>query len=254
MKKLILVLVIFALIFNFSACSNEEPNTDNTGDNGSTSQEDPYDSSEDMDDNGSNGQDDSGEPTDNADDSNDSIDDNNGADEEPEEPLDAQIEDAIVIEGMEEPIVLNLYEDDATSFATYYPTNFLAEKTSTSDGDIYWFYANYADVKIEDLYLQLYFFPNSFNLDQVSVDPENSFSVVLNSMDEVSQDENLYDWTIKEFISSGEPVYAMMGLHDSQYFVMFLNYYGEYTEGFVPRANKIIEHFYWTDTQEYLSE
>lgn len=246
MKRIIAVLMIFAFVFTLFACQGAD---DSGGDNGdTTNQEEPYDSSDD-------GNGDSGDMDD---DSSDDPVDSNGAqdnvDEEPTEPAEAQIEDTIEIEGMEEMITLNLYEEDGGIFRTYIPYNFISEKTSTEDGEVYGFYANYGDVKIEALYVKVYFFSEDTKEEQVVGDQDNSFSAVLAGMEMVDENEKLYSWAAKEFQSSGEPVYAMVGMHSGQYYVMFLNYYGEYTEGFVPRMNKIIEHFYWTDTQEYLAQ
>ncbi|QSX08049.1 hypothetical protein J0B03_09595 [Alkalibacter rhizosphaerae] len=231
MKKLLVILMVIMLVFTLVACGSNDP-ADN-GDNGNPNQEDPVDPP-DGNDNGDNGNDDG------------TVD--NGNEDPVEDPAEPQIEDTIELEGMEEPITLMLYEDKDASFRTYVPSDFLAEKVSDLE---HRFYANYVN-KVEDVYMQLYFFPENTTEDELLNDADNQVSVLLKGMDPVEEDFRYYDWAIHELKSTDQPRTALVGKHGDTYFVMTLYYHGEYSEGFVPRANKIMEHFYWTDTSEYL--
>lgn len=241
MKKSIVFIILLALVFSLAACSPDQ--SDSEGDNNTTDQEEPYDQTDDSDDSDSPG----------IEDDDDSSNGEGGGNEEPEEPLDEQIEDTMMIEGMEEMITLNLYNPGIAPFRTYVPTDFLAENESNDDGDFFWFYANYGSNKNENVYLQVYFLPIDLSEEPSMDDTDTAFSTLLTGMSEIGNDEMMYGWTIREYMSENGPDYAMLGEHNGRYFLMILRYYGEYAEGFIPRANKIIEHFYWTDTQEYLA-
>lgn len=223
MKKIIWYIIVLALTFTLVACTTQEISVNDK------------------------------EDTQNQQEQKDQNDINKDNKEQPSQDLDLQIEEFIEIEGMKEKITLNLYDKGIVPFRTYIPFDFTTEEVSSGEGDAYWFYANYGNKKIDDVYLKSYFFSEiseeELNLD----DNDNTFSLMLDGMETVNTKEKRYDWSIKEFKSPEEPTYAMLGKHQDQYFVMILNYPVEYAEGFAPRVNKILEHFYWTDTQEYLS-
>src|SRR5699024_12280422 len=82
----------------------------------------------------------------------------NKVNEQPAVEFDSQIEVTIEIESMEEPITLNLYNPEDAPFITYVPEDLLAEEGN--DNESHFFYANFGDEKVEDVYLQLYLFPD----------------------------------------------------------------------------------------------
>ncbi|QGU00658.1 hypothetical protein SYNTR_2064 [Candidatus Syntrophocurvum alkaliphilum] len=159
----------------------------------------------------------------------------------------ATIEENIVIEGMEETITLELFEGN-NNFVTYIPESMAVETEFASDGDFYWFYWMHEENINEDVYLQLYFYPEA-----VTETPSLSKTENLKLVDDT---EKIYNWSIGEYTSSFEAdnsFYAMIGKHEEQYFSIVLHYPWEYGDGLNPRFNKIIEHFYWTDTDKYLN-
>lgn len=180
--------------------------------------------------------------------------------EDPEEPeenqeaempeFDEQIEDTISLEGMEEPITLNLYDNADAAFLTYVPEDLTAEEASGGEGEAYNFHANFVGERLEDIYLQIYMFSDQVT-EQPSADDEGStYAEALENMDPM--DQTYYEWAIEEYQSPEGSRIVALGEHNEQYFMVILNSSVEYSEGFVPRANKIIEHLYWKDTGEYL--
>lgn len=166
----------------------------------------------------------------------------------------AQITDTIEIEGMEETITLSLYEQAIAPFLTYIPEDFIAEETSSEEGDSFWFYANYEGVKREDVYLQFYLFADTITEEPNQADVNSTLAQLLGEMEAIAPEQKIYTWSLHEYQSENGSNYAMLGKHEGRYFVMVLHSRVDYSEGFYPRANKIIEHFYWTDTQKYLTE
>lgn len=170
--------------------------------------------------------------------------------EEETHDFEQEIEETIQIEGMEEPIILNLYDNADAPFITYVPSDFLAEEDGSEE---YTFYANYEDEKLEEINMQVHFFGDEVT-EQPSLEEESDFATVVGEMEPVEEEFKWYDWTLEEYQSSDGSRYALLGEHNGQYFVMVLNSEPLYSEGFIPRAHKIIEHFYWKDTGEYLVE
>jgi len=152
-----------------------------------------------------------------------------------------ELDDTIMIEGTEESIKLKFY-DSEKNFITYVPEDMLTEKVTVHEKDYYMFYANFLGNKNENVFLKLHFLPKG------DVKPESPFE---NSTMEPTQNSyKNYPWSLEEY--SGDDVYGILGEHNGQYFTIEINRPAEFADGFGPRANKIIQHLYWTDTNEYL--
>ncbi len=180
----------------------------------------------------------------------------NGQDVEPEpaepEPAEwpATIEEGIMIEGMEEQLTLHFY--DGGTFVTYVPQDMLAE--SIASGDAHWFYANYGGTKNEDVYLKLFFFPETNGAKPFLTEEKERLSLQDISLQRVADAEKIHDWSLEEYksVDGAYAVYVILGEHQAQYFSFVIHYPWEFGDGFEPRVNKIMEHLYWTDTDEYL--
>lgn len=162
-----------------------------------------------------------------------------------------EIIDTIEIEGMEEEITLNLFEPDAEPFLIYMPVEFVAEEAITEEGYSVKFHTNYGGEKREDVYLQIFLFPEAIT-EEPTVDTNPTLADLLSEMDELSEEEWIYDWSLQEFRSENGSNQAMLGEHNGRYFLLVFHSNVEFSEGFYPRAYKMVEHLYWTDTQEYL--
>jgi hypothetical protein len=71
---------------------------------------------------------------------------------------------------------------------------------------------------------------------------------------ELITDHTYYDWATEEYVSPDGSRIVALGEHNQRYFMVVLNSSVEYSEGFVPRANKVLEHLYWKETSEYLTK
>lgn len=229
MKKHSKVFVLLALSLGLAACMSDEPTTPDveTPDTEQEVDEQEPDNSEETD------------P------------DNGEMDPELVE-FDEQIEDTIEIEGMEEPITLNLYDNPDAIFLTYVPEDLLAEEGNEAEGESYKFHANFEGERLEDINLEVYLFADDVTEEPSLEDEDSIFAMKLGDMEEASAEDKWYDWSIKEFHSPERSRHAMLGEHNGRYFVMIFNSTALYSEGFGPRARKVIEHFYWKDTNEYL--
>lgn len=171
-----------------------------------------------------------------------------------EESWDLTIKEPILIEGMEEKITLNLF-DESNAFITYVPTDMVAESSKSDDGESTWFYANFEENKNESAYLHVFLFSETTTEKPNLLEADGFFSEYDLNMVLVEQDDTNYPWSLEEYHSaynSDYTAYAILGEHEGQYFVILIRYPWEYGDGFIPRANKILEHFYWTDVNEYL--
>lgn len=169
----------------------------------------------------------------------------NQENDQPPVEFDSQIEDTIEIEGMEEPITLNLYNPEDAPFITYVPEDLLAEEGN--DNESHFFYANFGDEKVEDVYLQLYLFPDDVT-EQPNVENNSVYADLVEGM-ELQEEFIYYDWSLEEYQSSDGSNLAALGEHEGQFYLTVIHSTVEYSEGFYPRANKVIEHLEWLDGQ-----
>jgi len=228
MKKFFWYLIIFTLVFSLAACTgntNSDAELPNQEEQNNPIEEQPNNE-------GKNDVDDKDVPV---------------------EP-DQQIEETIEIEGMKEKITLNLYNPGILNFRTYIPSDFIAEEASSGEGDGFWFYSNFEGKKQENVYLHFYFFSENIKEEPNIDDKDSTFAIMLEGLEPIFPEDKYYDWSIKEFASPNSAKYAALGEHNDQYFVVIQDYPYEYADGMGPRINKVIEHFYWTDTEEYLSK
>lgn len=182
---------------------------------------------------------------------------NDQLDEQPDTPpvssntFMVSIEDTIMLEGMEEPIKLNLF-DSGRNFITYVPDNMLAETVGSGEDKSYRFYANFNGKKNEDAYMQISFFPDNTEKPDL-IGKDGQFTLEGLAMEPVERSLKKFDWSIEEYVGKGG-AYGILGEHEGKYFSVLLHYPEEYEEGFVPRAYKILEHLYWTDTNELIAQ
>ena len=154
----------------------------------------------------------------------------------------SSIEECITIEGMEETIILNIFSDK--NFLTYVPEDVLAQIESDGTDDYYSFFANYNGLKNEDVYLKLHFYPDS-------IENQNLFTE--DNFKKVNDSNKIYSWSLEEYKGSNG-LYSIITKYDGTFITMLISSPGEFEEGFIPRVNKIIDHFYFTDTNEYLAK
>lgn len=154
-------------------------------------------------------------------------------------------EQTIEIEGMEETVVSYYYNGGI--FKTYVPEDLIVENASSGEGDVYWFYANYNNEKKDDVYLQLFFFPETIKEQPQMVGEGGMLTLQGFDGEAVEAENRLKDWSIEEYHGNNGEAYAYLGKHHDRYFVFILRHPGEFAEGFVPRASLVMENLYWSD-------
>ncbi len=172
----------------------------------------------------------------------------------PDEPgnelhWDESIETTIQIEGMDEPITLNLLETER--FITYVPENM----STTVDGERVRVFAAFGGTPVEDAYLEIIFLPG------LSAEPTlNELSDALDLDDfEINLSDpadHIHNWSVLEFYSHSHPEYSLsgaLGVRDGQTFVALMHYPWEYGDGFEPRAKMILDYLHWTPSGEPLN-
>src|SRR5690625_1198310 len=66
---------------------------------------------------------------------------------------------------------------------------------------------------------------------------------------ELQEEFTYYDWSLEEYQSPDGSNLAALGEHEGQFYLVVIHSTVEYSEGFYPRANKVIEHLEWLDGQ-----
>jgi hypothetical protein len=159
----------------------------------------------------------------------------------------------ISIEGAGEPITLNLFRSDSVSrpaFSTYVPEDMIAEPIRTDAGDAVRFVANFGHKLEEEAYVEILFFPDG-------TDEAKARSIAAKSGKPDSAKR--FGWSIAEYgisyrSSANVSISGVsaLGQHGQRYFQITLHYPGEYSDGFPPRAYRILQEWRWGDTNQGL--
>ncbi|QUH26265.1 hypothetical protein [Serpentinicella alkaliphila] len=168
--------------------------------------------------------------------------DNNEQDNTGENRWMSTIEENIFIEGMEELITLNIYSHK--NFLTYVPEDLLIHTESKGMDDYYCFFANYGGIKNENVYLKLSFYSESI---------ERPDPFIEGNFKKVDDFNKIYSWSLEEY-KGLNGLYGILIEREGTYITMLISSPGEFEEGFIPRVNKIIDNFYFTDTNQYLAK
>lgn len=163
-------------------------------------------------------------------------------------------EGTILIEGMKEDITLYLLDGRANGFITYIPENFIVEAVSSGEGDAYNIFSNFGGVKREDVYIRFFFFSDTLKEKPVLVGEKGILTASQLDMQKVTNGEKNHNWSIEEYISRDGETLAALGNHEGQYFLVTISYPVEFGDGVVPRIRKILDEFYWLDTETHLVE
>lgn len=154
----------------------------------------------------------------------------------------------IIIEGESTTISLELYSHPL--FTTYFPTSdFIPESVSSGEGSSVRFYANFGGTKNEAAYVQFFFpaYTHTINqLKQTWIEGENGL-LASNGwrITEVVQ-KTAYPWA-KEKINYYQPENNIVGTvyvgeSEGSVFYVVTHYPAEYGDGFMPRANLILQN------------
>lgn len=162
------------------------------------------------------------------------------------------------IEGMTEDLTFTLADSAELEFTTYIASDMLAESASSSEGDSLFIYVNYGDVKNRDV--RLFFFARP-KLSESSIEEMDELAKETIQVEGYSVRERpagngglVFDLSEVEFDIEKRDQSGMRFLgtvsifsHGGRYYWVIIEYPEEFTEGFIPRANAVIEDIMWYD-------
>lgn len=165
--------------------------------------------------------------------------------------------DTLYLEGMPEPITLRLFDEPAVPFTTYIPQgDFIPRIVSSAEGDGVRLEANFGGVHNPDAYVHFFFPAEGAGLD--------SLAALRRFVAETMARDNGWaprdgappgcEWAAESsrFVrtSAGTTYlgHVCFAEHGGAPFFVAVQYPQEYAEGFVPRANLLLEALRWRDT------
>ncbi|ACB86268.1 hypothetical protein [Natranaerobius thermophilus] len=170
--------------------------------------------------------------------------------------------DIMTMEGMEEEIELQRFLHPDDLFLTYYPEDMITEEITWNHGSVQAFYSNFQGEVNKDAFVKFYIFDNDkepasqgeLNLQEFSSEMdyelEKSDSEIKEELLEKhpwAMDAGIYyDNNISGNVFSGE--------QSGTYFLVVIQYPHEFGDGMEPRIKMILDHYYWIDTEESLTE
>jgi hypothetical protein len=150
------------------------------------------------------------------------------------------------VEGQKTSITLKLYENP--NFSTYFPLeDFLAESSSSGEGQGVKFIANFSGKKNENAYVHVAFLNNFQKYSQVSkfVNSKNGL-IASNKWRVVSRNKKTpYPWAKETIVfSQGKNNLGSIyiGEQKGKAFYVITHFPAEYGDGFVPRADLILRN------------
>lgn len=167
--------------------------------------------------------------------------------------------DVISLEGMEDEFQFQLYDDSNVGFTTYITKDMIAESFISEEGDSFIAYANFGGKKQEDAWIHIFkpspseaatveelvaltkeeLVSDGYELPERTTDAPNRFDFSEVEFDAVKEDEQGM-WFISNIsiFKRGDEVYRLQ-----------IHYPEDYSEGFIPRTDKLIQDIMWYDEQ-----
>lgn len=172
----------------------------------------------------------------------------------------ATVTDTILLEGMAEPIELELFEtpdDFPLPFTAYFPAD-MAASADAEDGTAH-FVAAFGGVRNEDAFLHLYVFPAGTPWQEASATALGYKAgrgiPAGRNVEPIAEDlaEPSLDWAVEayryRYQAGGQWFGGTIGVgtHQDRPFLILRHWPEEYVEGFSPRADFITETWRWGD-------
>ncbi|HET6568192.1 MAG TPA: hypothetical protein VFG50_09520 [Rhodothermales bacterium] len=162
--------------------------------------------------------------------------------------LPATKQDTILLEGMPEPVQLQLFrtpDSFALPFYTYHPSDMVGQLIDAGVGNTVRFTANFGGRLTDNATLEIYVYP----LGRSREDAHAEMASLARDHQSSRAEEHRYPWSLEEYaFQSPELVgrYAL-GLHEERYFRIHVAYPPEFGDGFPPRAAVILDQWHWVD-------
>jgi hypothetical protein len=161
--------------------------------------------------------------------------------------------DTIYIEGMPEPVQLQLVESPAIfpmPFTTYIPPGFRFEEIRRGDQPEVRFVAEFGGQRNSDAFLEIAAYPTGLTLEAAEERARHAADADARLLPAASSD---IPWAIREWRSTkrrdaGEVVArVILGRQGDRFFQMRIRHPVEYAEGFGPRAAIVLQEWRWSD-------
>ncbi len=157
-------------------------------------------------------------------------------------------QDTILLEGMAEPITLNLFRTPQgfePSFYTYYPVDFIPEVMRSDGSETVRFTANFGGIRTDEAFVELFTYPPGTTLQAA----REQLEVAAEGWQRVPRSEQRYSWSEEEYASveDGKIGRYMLGEHNGRFFHILTTYPAEMGDGFPPRAQIIFDQLRWLD-------
>ncbi|WP_224998126.1 hypothetical protein [Cesiribacter sp. SM1] len=159
----------------------------------------------------------------------------------PDNALAQNRQDTLMIEGMPEPVSLNLYRSPQSwplQFHTYLPPGMEAETTSSGEGNAVQFSFNEARINF-------FTFPEGISRSEAQKQAYNALG-----SRSVTPCDNEWEWQWGCYYSGSNPEQVnqiLMGEHEGRYFYYLIRYPAAYGDGFGPRYRMLLEHWRWEE-------
>jgi hypothetical protein len=150
-------------------------------------------------------------------------------------------QDTLMIEGMQEPVTLNLYRSPQNwplPFYTYLPPGMEAETISSGDGNAVQFSFNEANI-------------NFFTFREgISRSEAQKYAYNTLGSKAVTPCDNDWEWQWGCYYTGNNPAQVsriLMGEHKGRYFYYLIRYPAEYGDGFGPRYHMLLDNWRWEE-------
>ncbi|MDQ3556703.1 MAG: hypothetical protein M3409_07980, partial [Gemmatimonadota bacterium] len=168
----------------------------------------------------------------------------------------ASVQDTLAIEGMREPVTLRLYTPPAgfpLPFSTYVPEDMRAETVSSGEGDGVRFVAHFGGVPNEHALVHLFVYP----VDALPEHARETVRAIAESYGPVREFGEIepadrFGWAAEQYRISGrgpgsETMIGDVGLgeRNGRWFHIVVQHPAEFSDGFAPRAQRILDEWRW---------
>jgi hypothetical protein len=163
--------------------------------------------------------------------------------------------DHIGIEGMEEEFQFELVDASNMGFTTYIPEDMIAELNSTAEGDSFTAYTNFEGKKNENAFIRIFKpSPSSATTveELITFTKEQLTSQGFDVPGRMSDEHKYFSFSELEMSTvkkEGQDMSLMSNIsifkRGDQVFRIQLLYPEEYSEGFMPRAFKLVDDIVW---------
>jgi len=161
--------------------------------------------------------------------------------------------DTIYIEGMPQPVRLQLVESPAIfpmPFTTYVPPGFIFEEIRRGDQPEVRFVMELGGRRNDDAFLEIAAYPTGLSVEGAEERARHAAAAGAHLVPATNSD---IPWAIREWRSSvrneaGESVArVILGRHGDRYFQLRIRHPVAYAEGFGPRAAIVLREWRWSD-------